>query len=232
MKIALCLAFGYFLLTGSIATAEIIVRIENGRKVFFNTSYATQETRTAKVKTTSLGLRYSRNASQFYPIIDEVCEKYKVDPDLVRAVIQVESAYKINALSPAGAIGLMQLMPGTAQRFGVKEIYNPNENIDGGVKYLRFLLDLFEDDLPLVVAAYNAGEGAVQRFQGIPRYKETQNYVRKVLTLYGKTDYIATQKLKPQPPKTIYRYTDSAGVIHFTTQRPTAGAVQEINLTF
>ena len=226
------------LLSGSIAFADIAVRVDpNGRKVFFNTTQYFEKTELSEGTARQAPLRYSRKAAEFVPLIDEICAKYKVDPDLVKAVIQVESAYRTNALSPAGAIGLMQLMPGTAGRFGVKQIYDPNENIHGGVKYLKFLLDLFDNDLPLAVAAYNAGEGAVQRFKGIPRYKETQNYVRKVLTLYGKnghsTDYSFIEaKLKVQPPKTIYKYTDNAGVVHFSTQRPTAGAVQEIKLTF
>ena len=227
--------FGTFLvlLTGSFASAEISTRIdENGRKVFFNTTRYVVKAEPGKTAGKPLALRYSRNAEEFTPLIDEACAKYEVDPNLVKAVIQVESAYRTNALSRAGAVGLMQLMPGTAERFGVKQIYDPNENIHGGVQYLRFLLDLFKNDLTLAVAAYNAGEGAVQRFKGIPRYKETQDYVRKVLTLYGKEDSLNIEKLKAQPPKTIYKYTDNAGVIHFTTERPQVGAVQEINLTF
>jgi hypothetical protein len=124
-------------------------------------------------------------------------------------------------------------MPATAARFGVKEIFDPNENIHGGVQYLKFLLQLFNGDLPLAVAAYNAGEGAVQRFQGIPRYTETQNYVRKVLTLYGKSDYTSGVMLraKVEPPKTIYKYTDSKGMIQFTTQKPKDGIVEVIKLS-
>jgi soluble lytic murein transglycosylase-like protein len=151
-----------------------------------------------------------------------------VDPELVKSVIQAESAYNPNAVSNKGAIGLMQLMPGTAQRFGVKQIHDPEQNIHGGVKYLRVLLDLFNNDLSLAVAAYNAGEGAVQRFRGIPRYTETQNYVQRVLTLYGKPQY--SQQKKVITAKAVYKYKDSSGNVHFTTKRPTSGEIIEIKL--
>ena len=102
-------------------------------------------------------------------------------PELVHAVIAAESAYNPSAISPMGAVGLMQLMPATAQRFGVKDSYSPLENIRGGCNYLRYLMGLFEGNVSLVLAAYNAGEGAVQKYgNAIPPYVETQNYVKKV----------------------------------------------------
>jgi soluble lytic murein transglycosylase-like protein len=102
-------------------------------------------------------------------------------PELVHAVIAAESAYNPSAISPMGAVGLMQLMPATAQRFGVKNSYSPIENIRGGCSYLRYLMGLFDGNLSLVLAAYNAGEGAVQKYGNtIPPYVETQNYVKKV----------------------------------------------------
>ncbi len=103
-------------------------------------------------------------------------------PELLHAVIRAESAYQPNALSHAGACGLMQLMPATAKRFKVQNIWDPAENIEGGATYLRFLMDLFGNDLRLALAGYNAGENAVKRYDNqIPPYSETQNYVRKVL---------------------------------------------------
>lgn len=109
----------------------------------------------------------------------------KLDPDLLDAVIVVESGYNAQAVSPKGAQGLMQLMPGTAERFGVSDAFDPAENIRGGARYLRWLMGRFDGNLELVLAAYNAGEGAVAAYSNrIPPYPETQRYVRRVLKLY------------------------------------------------
>jgi hypothetical protein len=116
-------------------------------------------------------------------IIDEASSRVGVDPRLVRAVIQVESAYQASARSRKGAMGLMQLMPETARRYAVADPYDPGSNIDAGIRHLKTLLDRFE--LSLALAAYNAGEAAVERFRGIPPYAETQSYVRQVLRLLG-----------------------------------------------
>jgi hypothetical protein len=108
-----------------------------------------------------------------------------VEVALVRAIIQVESDFDHLAISSKGAQGLMQLMPDTARRMGVTNAFDPRQNIFGGVRYLRFLLDLFRGDIALVAAAYNAGENAVTRYGGVPPYKETRGYVEKVQTLLG-----------------------------------------------
>jgi Transglycosylase SLT domain len=115
-------------------------------------------------------------------IIDRASAEHGVDARLVRAVIQVESGYKERARSRKGAMGLMQLMPETARQFAVADPYEPRSNIEGGIKYLRWLLDRFE--LPLALAAYNAGEAAVRRFGGIPPYPETRQYVERVLETF------------------------------------------------
>lgn len=116
-------------------------------------------------------------------LIAQAAEAHDVDPNLVRAVITVESAYKPKATSRKGAMGLMQLMPATAREYGVRNAYDPAENIDAGVRHLRSLLDQF--DVRLALAAYNAGQGTVRKYGGVPPYRETRNYVRKVLTLAG-----------------------------------------------
>jgi soluble lytic murein transglycosylase-like protein len=117
-------------------------------------------------------------------IIDSVSAANDVSPKLVRAVIKVESNYQERARSRKGAMGLMQLMPETARRFAVADPYNPRQNIEGGIKYLKMLLDRFPS-VGLALAAYNAGEAAVERFRGIPPYAETQNYVTQILGILG-----------------------------------------------
>jgi soluble lytic murein transglycosylase-like protein len=117
-------------------------------------------------------------------LIEEAASAYAVDPLLVRSVIGVESNFNARAVSPKGAQGLMQLIPATARRFGVSDVFDARQNIQGGVKYLRYLQDLFPSDLRLSLAAYNAGEGAVARFGGVPPYRETVDYVEKVKQRY------------------------------------------------
>jgi soluble lytic murein transglycosylase-like protein len=117
-------------------------------------------------------------------IIDKVSAEHHVDARLVRAMITVESGYKERARSRKGAMGLMQLMPATARRFNVSDPYNPQANIEGGIKYLKTLLDRFPERL--AIAAYNAGEAAVERFRGVPPYAETRDYVTRVLQIVGR----------------------------------------------
>jgi hypothetical protein len=120
----------------------------------------------------------------FYPIILQASSRYQVDPNLVRAIIMAESGYNPNAVSKKGAKGLMQLMPKTAQHLGVADSFNPEHNIDGGVRYFKQLLDRFDGDTSLALAAYNAGSRYVRQYQGVPPFKETQYYIKKVLLYY------------------------------------------------
>ena len=122
--------------------------------------------------------------SRYDRLIEQYADHYRVDPVLVRAVIQVESDFNPATVSHAGARGLMQLMPGTAKRYSVSDIHDPAQNIRGGVHYLSYLLRLFRNDLPRVLAAYNAGENAVIKYGGIPPYAETTTYVKRALTVY------------------------------------------------
>ena len=120
-------------------------------------------------------------------LIHSAARRYRVNPDLVRAVVRCESAFNPWATSPKGAAGLMQLMPATASRFGITDDdrWDPARNLEAGVAYLRWLVDHFDQDLPLVLAAFNAGEGAVERHNGIPPYRETREYVRRVYRELG-----------------------------------------------
>ena len=133
------------------------------------------------------GLGYSWSPypkpSKYDDLIRELAKKHKVEAALVKAVMHVESAFNTHAKSSAGAQGLMQLMPATARRFGVSDSHHPIDNMSGGIKYLRWLYERFEGNLRFVLAGYNAGEGAVDRYKGIPPYTETQDYVRKVLKM-------------------------------------------------
>lgn len=117
-------------------------------------------------------------------IISFYANKYKLPVDFVNAVIETESAWDKDAVSPAGAKGLMQLMPGTAKMLGVKNSFDPRQNIAGGTKYLRMLLNKFDGDYELALAAYNAGPNSVVKYKGIPPYEETINYVDRVMSLY------------------------------------------------
>lgn len=124
------------------------------------------------------------NRDAYNADIRRIAQAHSVDEALVRAVIHAESAFNPNALSSAGAQGLMQLMPATGRQYGVTDAWDPIQNIEGGVRYLRFLLDFFDGDTQLATAGYNAGENAVLRFSGIPPYAETQVYVQRVGVLY------------------------------------------------
>lgn len=128
--------------------------------------------------------------------VKQIAPVYSIDPALVMAVIQAESAFNPSALSNKNAQGLMQLIPATAERFGVKDSFNPIQNIKGGTAYLHWLLRHFEGKVDLVLAAYNAGEGAVERYQGIPPYQETRNYVKQILASYQKPTH-------PVPPEQL-----------------------------
>ncbi|QQZ30040.1 lytic transglycosylase domain-containing protein [Thiothrix subterranea] len=127
----------------------------------------------------------NQRAAAHLESIQKYSEKYGVSADMVKAVIAVESCYNSTALSPKGAQGLMQLIPATAERFGVDDAFNTSQNIHGGTRYLSWLMKRYDGDLYKAVAAYNAGEGAVDKYKGIPPYNETQHYVRKVLAVYN-----------------------------------------------
>src|SRR5262249_45486606 len=117
-------------------------------------------------------------------LVNSISAHYGVDPELIVAVMKTEANFNRWAVSPKGALGLMQLIPETGRRFGVRDCFDPKQNIEGGVRYLRFLLDKFDGNLELSLAAYNAGENAVQRFGRIPPIPETQDYVRRIRAIY------------------------------------------------
>ncbi len=183
-------------------------------------------------------------------LVDEIAQREGVDAHLARAIIQAESAFNYKARSRVGALGLMQLMPSTAERFGVLDPFDPRQNISGGVKYLKWLHDYYSGDLIRVVAAYNAGEGAVNKHKGIPPFRETRAYVPKVLDLYrrkavqpdpklagsmtllqkGRGGFkVEEEKTVPEPTvqqraaTRIYQWTDANGRIQISDQPPPKG---------
>lgn len=163
-----------------------------------------------------------RKEAQVDQIVDELARKHDVDPLLVHAMIWAESNYDLFAVSHKGAEGLMQLLPATARRFGVTNSFDPRQNIDAGVRYLKLLQDAFQDDR-LALAAYNAGEGSVVRYQWIPPYRETQEYVRKVAKKYaelrGKAEGDAgIGPAEESSYREVVSFIDSEGRLHLRTR--------------
>jgi soluble lytic murein transglycosylase-like protein len=144
--------------------------------------------------------------------IEQAAARHNVDPNLVRAVVKVESNFNPNAVSRKGAMGLMQLMPSTARQLKVKNPFDPEQNVDAGVRHLKQLLESYGGDIKLTLAAYNAGAGAVARSSGVPRYAETQNYVRRITNLYyGVSDFDSGAS---RDPVTVQR--DARGVLYIS----------------
>ena len=150
-------------------------------------------------------------SSQSYDgIIQTLSGKYGVDSSLVHSIIQAESNYDSRAVSPKGACGLMQLMPETAKQYGVKDPFDPRENIEGGIKLLKDLIKAYDGDTELVLAAYNAGQDAIKKYGGIPPYSETREYIKRVKTEYKKSSVSRTK---------IYVFYDEKGKAVFTNDR-------------
>jgi soluble lytic murein transglycosylase len=142
------------------------------------------DSRYRKIEIESSRFHAALSEQELEPVIRRYSSQHRLHPALIRAVIKAESNFDPRAVSRAGAIGLMQLMPQTAVRLDVRDMYDPDDNVGGGTKYLRQLLDRFHGNLPLALAAYNAGENAVEHYQALPPFDETRQYVRKVLHYY------------------------------------------------
>jgi soluble lytic murein transglycosylase-like protein len=152
-------------------------------------------------------------------MVDNISRTHGVDPGLVRAVMKTESNFNRFAVSPKGALGLMQLIPATGRRYGVQDFFDPHQNIEGGVRYLKFLLEKFDGNIDLSLAAYNAGENLVARLGRIPAIPETTNYVRKVRAVYRKSPPPPPVMIADDTPR-IFRSTDRSGIVHFSNIGP------------
>ena len=197
----------------------------NGKLVLSNKRHdaVTDDVRTYEVPKAA-SVRATRSAANtrggsYDDLIEEHCRTHGVRPDLVRAVMQVESGFNPFARSPKGAMGLMQLMPATARQYGVVNAYNPAENVRGGVAYLRQLLDRYDNKEDLALAAYNAGPGAVDRHgQTVPPYRETRNYVEQINRISGPHVEVRADR--------IYKITeivDGRETVRYTDKRPASG---------
>lgn len=200
-----CMALLLFLCQPRSVLADIYQYTdENGVMHFSNVSVGTAKkyrnlnsaaaakkwaTTTPRAAAISRGSFSSSNIpSAYVDIINTASKRHGIDPSLVHAIVKVESDFNPYALSRKGAMGLMQLMPQTAVEMKVGNSFNPHENINGGVRYLRYLMDRYEGNLSLALAAYNSGETAVKKWGAVPPFRETQNYVRRILRIYGGDD--------------------------------------------
>jgi len=197
----------------------VCITDEDGRKIFINAGEPrAQGDSAARIIPPAKSGNTSLPPPDISHLVEQTASRLQVDPQLVHAIIKVESEYDPNAVSRKGAMGLMQLIPETAERFGVGNPFNPKDNIEGGVSYLKHLLDHYGGDLSLSLAAYNAGEGAVQRFGGIPAFAETRDYVQKVTNIYQSASPQSGANgagNRPQAPP-ITRYVDQQGVVHYS----------------
>jgi len=156
---------------------------------------------TGRLVRTVIRQRPATPSAPLIDTVDRIAQQNQLSPRLVHSVIRAESNYDPNAVSPKGAQGLMQLIPATARRFGVLDVFDPADNIQGGARYLKYLLGLYGGDQTLALAAYNAGERAVSRYGGVPPFPETQGYVAKVLVgLLGQPVAPGRQAEPPAPP--------------------------------
>lgn len=198
--------------------AEIVVTQDKDGKIIVSNNYSSHNpySKTGPVRfkqspgTSSVPLHYLSR-------IRELAKKYGVMESLIVAVARAESSFNPYAVSRKGAVGLMQLMPDTAKKYGVYNRYNAEQNLEAGVRHLKYLYKRYEQDLTLTLAAYNAGEEAVKKYKGVPPYKETRNYIKRVMQFMGKS---YNRFFKPKTRQTIYRIVTNDGRVIITDSKP------------
>ena len=217
----------YILFISPAAYADIYKYIdENGVVCYTDTPLNKKVNKILKENSPSSSLqqKHSRTdykkRTDYHDIVHEKAATYDIDPSLIKAVINTESNWNNRAVSRKGAMGLMQLMPGTATDLNVNNPFDPEENIEGGTKYLKYLLERFNGDLTLALAAYNAGPKTVEKYGYVPPITETRQYVKKVLSQYnGKTTYLSSAGVSIQNEnknEPIYKITLDDGTVLFT----------------
>jgi soluble lytic murein transglycosylase-like protein len=220
-------ALGMLVACGKPASAQIAKVIDTSGRQFFVNSEPAVQTKLFPAKTRSAiympaeasltgrrpELSIDRDGTE--KLVREAAERHRVDPALVRAVIETESNWNPWAVSRKGAVGLMQLIPTTAQRFGVNDAFSPQQNVEAGVRYLKTLLQRYDGNLDLALAAYNAGEGAVDRAHGIPAFRETRSYVQKVQDAYFRPGSGRLEGLWINP-RAIHKSVEPTGRVVFT----------------
>lgn len=189
---------------------------ERGKRVFINESIEVRN-RANRAPVRAAAAARTAARGDLERLVHEAAERHRVDPALIRAVIHAESNWNPQAVSSKGAQGLMQLIPGTAEALGVQDPFDPAQNLEGGVRHLRALLEKYDGDLDKALAAYNAGAGAVDRAGGVPNYPETQSYVQKITDSYFRPD--SGRSAQPfTRARQIYRAVDSRGRVVFTNE--------------
>lgn len=231
-KLLVMVFVGLVLIWTGPALAEIYSRIDENGVARFTNAPTTPDYRLLQPGVLPSASRLT--ASSIDGLIEAFAAEHSIDSALIRAVIRAESNFNHRAVSRKGAQGLMQLMPATIWRLSVGDAFDPHENIGAGVRYLRQLLDQFQGDLTLALAAYNAGENAVLRYRGVPPYQETREYVKKVLSLYRRTREdpsrirVASASSRatespppPPPPPALYKALEASGAILYSNIPPT-----------
>ena len=176
--------FGVFVFLNAIQEPTLSVAEEPATNKSKNPPTLHEKSPTVAPETSSVSISPKKDEQMFHSIIIQAAKRNQVDPALVKAIIMAESSYNPRAISKRGAKGLMQLMPGTAKALGVENSFDPEHNINAGVRYFRQLLNQFDGDMKLALAAYNAGSSKVRQYQGIPPFKDTQYYIIKVCKYY------------------------------------------------